>query len=162
MEKEKPIKKEQTTPIKASASNGKKKSIATINTAKLLNDSAPAKAALKHIEEVAAVLQQGYNDLELHHKERINMPQTQQLLQDNLAGLQRHLEIEKQDALAVVNALLVETVKEFRDEEGYELIIGEHLLLAWDNALDITDTLMGIFNKKKPKFADLPKVSIKK
>lgn len=163
MEKEKPTKKEQSTQAKSATTSTKPKSkIVVVNTAKLLNDSAPAKAALKHIEAVAGVLQKGYNDLEAFHKKNINLPQTQQLLRDNLAALQRHLEVEKQDALAVVNQLVVETTKEYRDEQGFELVVGEHLLLAWDDALDITDAIMAILNTKEPKFADLPKVSINK
>ena len=135
--------------------------VVTMDMDRLLAESEPGKKMDAHLKEVQAVLQKGYNDLEETFKDAPD-PEKKRIYAEGLAKLNRQMEVERQAAIQVVHAVLVDEIEKWRASNGVSLVIPRNVVLAgnWE-ATDYTTPIMDAANNRTVKFADLPVVSIK-
>ena len=134
---------------------------AVVDVQKVMTDSEPGKAAVAHMQEVQKVLQQGMNDLIALHKGKENTPEAQQAIAQGQQVLNRQLQVEQQATAAVMQNELNDVITAWRKKNSRTLmVINKQILLDSAPSVEITNAIMKEMNRRKPKFPDLPKVSI--
>lgn len=137
--------------------------IAVIDAAKIFADSNPAKAGEAHLKQVQDILQKGMNDLQAMYKGQENTPAAQQDIAQAYNALNQQMAIERQAVQNVLNALLVESVKEWRAKNSkYDVVLNSQIILDYTSKADVTSAVLKIYNTKKTQFADLPQITINK
>lgn len=135
--------------------------IAVVDTASLFSQSAPAAAGNAHLQQVQTILQKSLNDLQQLYKGKENTPQARQAIAQGRAALEQKFAVEQQAVMTVLQALLQESVREWRTgQEKALVIIPAHGTLDSDATLDATKAVLQVYNTKKPAFAPLPSVTI--
>ncbi|MDY3868768.1 MAG: OmpH family outer membrane protein [Pyramidobacter sp.] len=134
---------------------------AVLDVQKITAESAPGKAAAAHIQAVQKVLQKGMDDVIAMYKGKENTPEARQAIADAQNLLNRQLQIEQQAALNVVQKEITDAVKAWRKKNPRTLmVINKQLLIDSAPSVEITNTIMKQLRSSKPKFPDLPKVTI--
>lgn len=134
---------------------------AVVDTAKILSESAPAKAGEAHLQKVQAVLQKGMDDLQKIHKGKESTPTAQRALREGYQALELQLAKERQAVLQVLGDALEKSVKTWRSKnKKYLAVITKQTLLDSDASADVTPAIMQEMNKQAVTFADLPTVQV--
>lgn len=136
--------------------------IAVIDAAQIFENSEPFKAGEEHLKRVQDILQKGMNDLQEIYKGKENTPEAQQDIAQAYNALNQQMAIERQAVQNVLNELLIESVKEWRAKNTkFDIVLNSQIILDYNaSKIDVSKAVEKIFNTKKPKFADLPQVTI--
>ena len=139
-----------------------KPDVVSVDMQYIMSESQPGKQAEAHLKKVQEVLQQGFDKLRDAHK-KDSEEERNKIYAQGLAVLNRQMEVERQAAMRAVQAVIVEEVEKWREQNDVSLVISRSMVVAgdWDKA-DYTKTILSRVNKRKVKFADLPTVTIKK
>ena len=132
-----------------------------VDVERVMRESAPAKAARKHLEEARAVLQKGMNALEQEWKDAPEADR-RKAVAEGLAALNRQMANEEAAANAVVMRLLREECEKWRATRRATAVASRQNLLAADAGADITAEVMASMNARSPEFPPLPTVQVKK
>ncbi len=132
-----------------------------VDVERVMRESAPAKAARKHLEEARAVLQKGMDALQEEWK---GAPEAERrkAVDEGLAALNRQLASEEAAANAVVMKLLREECEKWRATHKAVSVVSKQNLLAADAGADITAEIVAAMNARSPEFPALPTVQVKK
>lgn len=134
--------------------------VAVVDVQKILSTSAPGKAAAAHMKEVQEVLQKGMNDFLAIHKNN-NAPEVQQAIAEARQVLNRQLALEQQATNSVLETeLKAASAAWLSKNKSYKMVINKDLLLASSASVEFTTGVLKEMNLRKPKFPDLPKVTI--
>ena len=137
--------------------------IAVVDTEKLLVQSEPGKLGQAHLEAVQKVLQKGYNDLLALYRGQENTAEAQNAVAQGQAALERQMEVERAAVTSVLQSELMASVEAWRKKNPkFHAVMARQLLLDAAPRLDVTDAVMKEMNRRKPKFAALPTVTVKK
>lgn len=137
--------------------------VAVVDTDKILAESLPGRAGQQHLEEVQKVLQKGYDDLTAMYRGRENTPEAQAAIAQGQAALQQQMLVERNAVIAVLQNELMQATEAWRKKNTkIHMVISKNLLLASDPKMDVTKAVMLEMNKRTPKFADLPTVTVNK
>ena len=137
--------------------------IAVVDTEKLLVQSEPGKLGQAHLEAVQKVLQKGYNDLLALYRGQENTAEAQNAVAQGQAALERQMEVERAAVTSVLQSELTAAVEAWRKKNPrIHAVLARQLFLDAAPKLDATSAVMKEMNKRKPKFAELPTVTVKK
>lgn len=137
--------------------------IAVVDADKILAQSTPGKKGQAHLAEVQKVLQKGYNDLLALYRGRENSPEAQNVIRQGQAALEQQMAVERNAVLAVLQSELMAATEAWRKKNPkIQAVISRQLLLGADPKLDVTNAVMREMNRRTPKFADLPTVTVNK
>ena len=135
--------------------------VAVVDTDKILAESTPARAGQLHLQEVQKVLQKGYDDLATMYKGRENTPEGQNAIMQGQAALQQQMIVERNAVITVLQQELMTATEAWRKKNPkIHMVVSKNLLLASDPKMDVTAAVMQEMNKRIPKFADLPTVTV--
>lgn len=135
--------------------------IAVVDTARILAESAPAKAGEAHLQQVHAVLQKGLDDVQALYKGKEQSPEAQQAVREAHTALERQLTVERQAVLHILGNMLDRCVKQWRVAyPTHSIVISKQMLLDSDNSLDVTPAIMTEMNAAQPVFPPLPTVTV--
>lgn len=135
--------------------------IAVINAAQIFENSEPFKTGEEHLKKVQDILQKGMNDLQEIYKGKENTQEAQQDIAQAYNALNQQMAIERQAVQNVLNELLIESVKEWRAKNTkFDVVLNSQIILDYNDKIDVSKAIEKIFNTKKPKFADLPQITI--
>ncbi|MGI6076468.1 MAG: hypothetical protein ACOYD9_08950 [Pyramidobacter sp.] len=134
--------------------------VAVVDVQKILSTSEPGKAAAAHMKEVQQVLQKGMNDFLAMQKDT-KAPEVQKAIADAQQVLNRQFNLEQQATNRVLEAeLRAAAAAWLRKNRSYKMVINKDLLLASSGTVEFTTGVLKEMNLRKPKFPDLPKVTI--
>lgn len=134
--------------------------VAVVDVQKILSTSEPGKAAAVHMKEVQEVLQKGMNDFLAIHTNN-NAPEVQQTIAEARQVLNRRLALEQQATNSVLETELKAAAAAWLSKnKSYKMVINKDLLLASSASVEFTTGVLKEMNLRKPKFPDLPKVTI--
>ena len=137
--------------------------IAVVDTEKLLSQSEPGKQGQAHLGAVQKVLQKGYDDLRALYRGQGNTAEAQNAIAQGRAALERQMEVERSAVMAALQSELMASVEAWRKKNPkFHAVIARQLLLDAAPKLDVTSAVMKEMNRRKPKFAALPTVTVNK
>ena len=131
----------------------------TVDVEKVLSQSKAAKAGQEHLNKVRKVLEEGYAKLD---KVLAREPEAEKRkgLNDAALALQRQMNIEQQAVRNVVSQMMLAEVQNWRKTNRADLVLPRQNALDASPGIDITSEIITAMDKKEPKFADLPKVTV--
>lgn len=137
--------------------------IAVVDAERILAQSTPGKKGQEHLNEVQKVLQKGYNDLVALYRGRENSPEAQEIIRQGQAALEQQMAVERNAVLAVLQSELMAATEAWQKKNPkVQAVVSRQLLLGADSKLDVTSAVMKEMNKRTPKFAALPTVTVNK
>ena len=137
--------------------------IAVVDAERILAQSTPGKKGQEHLNEVQKVLQKGYNDLVSLYRGRENSPEAQEIIRQGQAALEQQMAVERNAVLAVLQSELMAATEAWQKKNPkIQAVVSRQLLLGAVPKLDVTSAVMKEMNKRTPKFAALPTVTVNK
>ncbi|OON86756.1 hypothetical protein B0D78_11355 [Pyramidobacter sp. C12-8] len=137
--------------------------IAVVDAERILAQSTPGKKGQEHLNEVQKVLQKGYNDLVALYRGRENSPEAQEIIRQGQAALEQQMAVERNAVLAVLQSELMAATEAWQKKNPkIQAVVSRQLLLGAVPKLDVTSAVMKEMNKRTPKFAALPTVTVNK
>ncbi|MDY4032871.1 MAG: hypothetical protein SOY64_07440 [Pyramidobacter sp.] len=137
--------------------------IAVVDTEKLLSQSEPGKQGQAHLGAVQKVLQKGYDDLRALYRGQEDTAEAREAVAQGRAALERQMEVERAAVTSVLQSELTAAVEAWHKRNPkFHAVIARQLLLGVNAKLDATSAVMKEMNKRKPKFAALPTVTVNK
>lgn len=137
--------------------------IAVVDAERILAQSTPGKNGQEHLNEVQKVLQKGYNDLVALYRGRENSPEAQEIIRQGQAALEQQMAVERNAVLAVLQSELMAATEAWQKKNPkVQAVVSRQLLLGAVPKLDVTSAVMKEMNKRTPKFAALPTVTVNK
>ena len=137
--------------------------IAVVDAERILAQSTPGKKGQEHLNEVQKVLQKGYNDLVALYRGRENSPEAQEIIRQGQAALEQQMAVERNAVLAVLQSELMAATEAWQKKNPkIRAVVSRQLLLGAVPKLDVTSAVMKEMNKRTPKFAALPTVTVNK
>lgn len=137
--------------------------IAVVDAERILTQSVPGKKGQEHLNEVQKVLQKGYNDLLALYRGRENTPEAQNAIRQGQAALEQQMAVERNAVLAVLQSELMAAADAWRKKNPkFHAVLSKQLFLSADAKIDFTSAVMKEMNRRTPKFADLPTVTVNK
>ena len=131
----------------------------TVDVEKVLSQSKAAKAGQEHLNKVLKVLEDGYSKLEKTLAKQPEAEKRQGLL-EGANALQRQMNIEQQAVSNVVSQMMLAEVQNWRKTNRADLVLPRQNALDASPGIDITSEIITAMDKKEPKFADLPTVTV--
>ena len=131
----------------------------TVDVEKVLSKSNAAKAGQEHLAKVRKVLEEGYAKLD-KALAKDSEAERRKGLTDAAVALQRQMNIEQQAVTNVISQMMLAEVQAWRKTNKADLILPRQNALDASPGIDITDEIILAMDKKNPKFADLPKVTV--
>lgn len=131
----------------------------TVDVEKVLSQSKAAKAGQEHLNKVRKVLEDGYAKLEKTLAKQPDAEKRQGLV-EGANALQRQMNIEQQAVTNVVSQMMLAEVQNWRKTNKADLVLPRQNALDASPGIDITGEIISAMDKKEPKFADLPKVTV--
>ena len=131
-----------------------------VDVEKVFSQSETARAGQEHLSEARRALEKGYDDLRAAY---YNQPEDvrQKALNEGAQALNRQLAIESQAVNAVVAKRMNEEISAWRKVKKADLILPKQGALDFAEGADITNEIIAAMDKVKPKFSDLPVITIK-
>ena len=137
--------------------------IAVIDVDKILAQSVPGQKGQKHLQEVQKILQKGYDDLAAAWRGREKTPDGQKALAHAQLVLERQMQAERSAVLTALHTELAAAAEAWRKKSpGALAVVGRQSVYAFAPQIDATAAVMREMNKRSPKFAPLPSVTVKK
>ncbi len=129
-----------------------KNDVAVVDIGRLIRDSEPGKAAQAFLESI----QKDFNDKLAAQQEKVqqnqNDKQAMQTLETMYVSMQQRMQTEEQNATNVLIEQILQTVKNFRQQKNYKVIVRTEALLDYDPACDVTGLVLDEVNKLKIDF----------
>ena len=132
-----------------------------VDMERVMRESAPAKAARKHLEDVRDVLQKGMKALEEEWKDAPEAERSKTIA-EGLSALNRQMAAEENAANRLVATLLQEECERWRATHKAVAVVSKQRLLAADAGADVTTDIVSAMNARTLDFPALPTVQIKK
>ncbi|WP_241159594.1 OmpH family outer membrane protein [Desulfovibrio sp. ZJ200] len=134
--------------------------IATVDLERIMTRSSAAEAGRAHLAQARQRLEQGFADLQ---KAWAKAPakEREAVLRDGALALSRQMAAEEAAVQNVINKLLLEEVKAWRQAHKAALVLARQNALDADDTLDITSSVLTGMDARKPAFPALPVVSVK-
>lgn len=132
-----------------------------VDVEQVLLHSRAGRLGREHIKAVRARLEEGYARFA---NEVAKLPEEarQQELREAARLLTQRLETEKTAAHEVVNTLMLEEIRRFREENAVPMILPKHLVFVADSKYDITEKIIAAMDKRTPEFGKLPEIHLQK
>ena len=131
----------------------------TVDVEKVLSQSKAAKAGQEHLNKVRKILEDGYAKLEKTLAKQPDAEKRQGLV-EGANALQRQMNIEQQAVTNVISQMMLGEVQAWRKTNKADLVLPRQNALDASPGIDITDEIITAMDKKEPKFADLPTVTV--
>lgn len=131
-------------------------SIGVVDSATVVQDGKPGRAALAHLAHVRQVLQ---NNLDAVVKKLESYPdkkQAQEILLASQEALQQTLDAHESQINAQLTELLQASVRECRAAKELTAVVSKDTLLDYNPALNITPEVLALFDKKDVRFPLAP------
>lgn len=129
-----------------------KNDVAVVDIGRLIRDSEPGKAAQAFLEGI----QKDFNDKLAAQQEKVQKnqedKQAMQTLETMYVSMQQRMQTEEQNATNVLIEQILQTVKNFRQQKNYKVIVRTEALLDYDPACDVTSLVLDEVNKLKIDF----------
>lgn len=134
--------------------------IATVDLEQIMTRSRAAEAGRAHLAQARQRLEQGFADL---RKAWAKAPDKERegVLRDGALALSRQMAAEEAAVQNVVNTLLLEEVRAWRQAHKAALVLARQNVLDADDTLDITASVLTGMDAREPVFPALPVVSVK-
>jgi Skp family chaperone for outer membrane proteins len=137
--------------------------IAVIDVDKILAQSVPGQKGQKHLQEVQKILQKGYDDLAAAWRGKESTPDGQKALSHAQLVLERQMQAERSAVLTALHTELAAAAEAWRKKNpGTLAVVGRQTVYAFAPQIDATSAVMREMNRRSPKFAPLPSVTVKK
>ena len=133
---------------------------AVVDLERIMSQSRAAEAGRAHLAKARQRLEQGFADLQ---KAWAKAPDEEReaVLRDGALTLRRQMAAEEAAVQNVVNGLLLEEVKAWREAHKVALVLPRRNVLDADASLDITAAILKGMDARKAVFPALPVVSVK-
>ena len=134
--------------------------IYTVDVEKVFRSSKTAALGQKHLTEARKSLEKGYEQLRSTYD---SQPENirQKALAEGANALNRQLAIEQQAVDAIVTKMMMDEIHAWREAHKADAVLAKQNVLDAATANDITNAIISAMDKKTPKFAELPVVTIK-
>lgn len=134
--------------------------LATVDLERIMTRSGAAEAGRAHLAQARQRLEQGFADLQ---KAWAKAPDKEReaVLRDGALALSRQMAAEEAAVRNVVNTLLLEEVRAWRQAHKAALVLARQNVLDADDTLDITSSVLTAMDARKAVFPALPVVSVK-
>lgn len=126
--------------------------IGVVDMNRLMQQSAPGKAGLKQIEAQQADLQAKLDALQDRLEANPNDNAAKQELQQTFASAQQQIQAEGQNIVAQLFDAIQKTLDNYRERNGYVVLIRAEALDSYAPALDVTNAVMAEVDKLKLEF----------
>ena len=137
--------------------------IAVIDADRILVQSLPGQKGQKHLEQVQKILQKGYDDLAAAWRGREKTADGQKALAHAQLILERQMQAERSAVLTVLNTELAAAAERWRKKNpGTLAVTGRQTVYAFAPQIDVTSAVLREMNRRSPRFAPLPSVTVKK
>lgn len=147
--------------VPACVNKSNAETIGVVDTARILTESLPGKAGEAHLQQVQAVLQKGFDDLQKMYKGKEKTTQAKSAIRDGYVALERQMATERQAVLQALGLVMDKAAKDWRAKNKSTLmVISKQMLLDADMAIDVTEGVMQEMNKQKAVFPALPTVQV--
>lgn len=131
-------------------SQGQKNGVVDLN--RLMRDSAPGKAGLAFIEAQQKELQTKLDSLQDKLEKNPADEAAMQELQTVYAASQQRIQAEGQHVVTLLFDAIQNVLNNFREKNGYAMLIRAEALDAYDPGLDVTNAVMAEVDKLKIDF----------
>ncbi len=136
--------------------------IYVVDTSRLYRESLPAKASMDFLNSIQTELQKTFAELQTKIQADPQNVEVQQEAQMVLTQLQQRMNAEEQNAMNLLNDVIVRILDDYREKNNISVILSTETVHSYDKSLDITTKIMEVLNKEKIEFkAIMPNVPIK-
>lgn len=137
--------------------------VVVVNTAELVQQSTPGRAAASYLEKVQVSLQKSLDDLQALYKGKEKTKEAQEAIAEGHAVLERQLALYRQAAARELDRLIAEAVKTWRGKNKKTLVVlPAPGALDYARDADVTRDVLRELNKLQATFPDMPQVTVKK
>lgn len=140
----------------AGAKPGAEVKIAVADVSRLMRDSAPGKAGIKFLEGRQAKFQKELDDIQERLEKNPSDEAAMKDLQRVYSASQQQIQAEGQNVAALLFDTLQRILDQFRERNGYLLILGQDTVASFAKSADITDAIMKELDKEVIDFKPLP------
>lgn len=137
-----------------------KPAIALVDMARVMRDSAPGKEGVKFLESRQAVLQKALDEIQDKVEKNPEDEKAIQELQRVFAVSQQRMQAEQQNVANILYDAVQRVVNEYRQKEGYDIILGMEAVAAFNPARDVTAAIISEVDKQKIEFKPLPETRL--
>lgn len=126
--------------------------IGVVDVNRLMRDSVPGKAGLKYIESQQTELQSALDALQDKLEKNPKDNAAAEELQKTYISSQQKIQSEGQAVLAKLLEAIQVVLDEYRQKNGYMMLIRIEALDSYDKSIDITNAIMSEVDKIKMEF----------
>lgn len=130
--------------------------IAVADVSRLMRDSVPGKAGIKFLESRQTKFQQELDDIQDRLEKNPSDEAAMKDLQRVYSASQQQIQAEGQKVAALLFDTLQRILDQFREKNGYTLILGQDTVASFAKSVDVTDALMKELDKEVIDFKPLP------
>lgn len=137
-----------------------KPAIALVDMARVMRDSAPGKEGVKFLESRQAVLQKALDEIQDKVEKNPEDEKAIQELQRVFAVSQQRMQAEQQNVANILYDAVQRVVNEYRQKEGYDIILGMEAVASFNPDRDVTTAIIAEVDKQKLEFKPLPETRL--
>lgn len=130
--------------------------IALVDMARVMRDSAPGKEGVKFLENRQTILQKELDEIQDKVEKNPEDEKAIQELQRVFAMSQQRMQAEQQNVVNILYDAVQRVVNEYRQKEGYEIILGTEAVASFNPDRDVTAAIIAEVDKQKLEFKPLP------
>lgn len=130
--------------------------IAVADVSRLMRDSVPGKAGIKFLESRQSNFQKELDDIQDRLEKNPSDEAAMKDLQRVYSASQQQIQAEGQNVAALLFDTLQRILDQFREKNGYTLILGQDTVASFAKSVDVTDAVMKELDKETIEFKPLP------
>lgn len=130
--------------------------IAVADVSRLMRDSLPGKAGIKFLESRQTKFQSELDDIQDRLEKNPSDEAAMKDLQRVYTASQQQIQAEGQNVAALLFDTLQRILDQFREKNGYTLILGQDTVASFAKSVDVTDAVMKELDKEVIDFKPLP------
>jgi Skp family chaperone for outer membrane proteins len=116
--------------------------VAVVDANKVLQESAPGKAAMAHLESIGENIRKELEPLQKDIKKDKTNQEAMQKFQKTLSEAQQLLNSEQDRLFGQLNTKFNERLESYRKAKGFRVVLLKSQVLAYDAGVDITDAMV--------------------
>lgn len=130
--------------------------IAVVDMGSLMRDSAPGKAGVKYLEAMQAGMQKELDAIQDKIERNPDDEDAMRELQRIYASSQQRVQAESQNVINTLLNVVQRVLNNFREKNGYAVMIGSDAMASFDPKIDVTSQVMSELDKQEVKYQPLP------
>ena len=130
--------------------------IGIVDVNRLMRDCNMGKAGLKQIEDLQAKMQKQLDDIQTKLEKNPADEGAMRELQKVYATSQQQIQAEGENIVSQIMEAVQGAMDEFRQKNGYAILLRQEAADAFDPALDVTSAMLAEVNKIRIDFKPLP------